>query len=44
MTGSDDEGWQSDESIPYAESADHTWKRFLGKTFKSIKCGSLKIE
>ncbi len=39
MTGSDDEGWQSDESIPYAESADHTWKRFLGKTFKSIKCG-----
>ena len=44
MTGSDDEGWQSDESIPYAESADHTWKRFLGKTFKSIKCGSLKVE
>ena len=44
MTGSDYEGWQSDESIPYAESADHKWKRFLGKTFKSIKCGSLKIE
>ena len=44
MTGSDDEGWQSDESIPYAESADHKWKRFLGKTFKSIKCGSLKFE
>ena len=44
MTGSDDEGWQSDESIPYAESVDHTWKRFLGKTFKSIKCGSLKFE
>lgn len=44
MTGSDDDGWQSDESIPYAESADHKWKRFLGKTFKSIKCGSLKIE
>lgn len=44
MTGSDDEGWQSDESIPYAESADHKWKRFLGKTFKSIKCGSHKIE
>ena len=43
MTGSDDEGWQSDESIPYAESADHKWKRFLGKTFKSIKCGSLKF-
>lgn len=44
MTGSDDEGWQSDESIPYAESEDHIWKRFLGKTFKSIKCGSLKFE
>ena len=44
MTGSDDEGWQSDESIPYANSADHTWKRFLGKTFKSIKCGSFKVE
>lgn len=44
MTGSDYEGWQSDESIPYAESADHKWKRFLGKTFKSIKFGSLKIE
>ena len=44
MTGSDDEGWQSDESNPYAESADHKWKRFLGKTFQSIKCGSLKIE
>ena len=44
MTGSDDEGWQSDESIPYAKSEDHTWKRFLGKTFKSIKCGSLKFE
>ena len=44
MTGSDDEGWQSDESIPYADSEDHRWKRFLGKTFKSIKCGSLKFE
>lgn len=44
MTGSDDEGWQSDESIPYADSKDHRWKRFLGKTFKSIKCGSLKFE
>ena len=42
MTGSDDEGWQSDESIPYAESEDHKWKRFLGKTFKSIKCGGIK--
>ena len=44
MTGSDDEGWQSVESEPYARSDDHTWKRFLGKTFKSIKCGSLKFE
>lgn len=44
MTGSDDEGWQSNESIPYADSEDHKWKRFLGKTFKSIKCGSLKFE
>ena len=42
MTGSDDEGWQSDESIPYAESEDHKWKRFLGKTFKSITCGGIK--
>lgn len=31
MTGSDDEGWQSNESIPYADSEDHKWKRFLGK-------------
>lgn len=44
MTGSDDEGWQSDESKKYANSEDHRWKRFLGKTFKSIKCGSLKFE
>ena len=44
MTGSDDEGWQSDESEPYANSADHQQRLFLGKTFKSIKCGRTKYE
>lgn len=44
MTGSDVEGWQSDESNPYAKSPDHTRLQFLGKTFKSIKCGSIKVE
>lgn len=44
MRGSDDEGWQSDESNPYAKSPDHTRLQFLGKTFKSIKCGSIKVE
>ena len=44
MTGSDVEGWQSDESNPYAKSPDHTRLHFLGKTFKSIKCGSIKVE
>lgn len=39
MTGSDDEGWQSDESEPYANTPDHVRGTFLGKTFKSIKCG-----
>ena len=39
MTGSDDEGWQSVESEPYANSEDHKRPRFLGKRFKSIKCG-----
>ena len=39
MTGSDDEGWRSDESEPYANSPDHKQRKFLGKTFKSIKCG-----
>ena len=38
MTGSDDEGWQSDESKKYAKSPDHKQRQFLGKTFKSIKC------
>lgn len=40
MTGSDDEGWQSDESEKYANSPDHKRVQFLGKRFLSIKCGS----
>ena len=44
MTGSDDEGWQSVESVPYARSEDHIRIRFLGKKFKSIKCGRIKFE
>lgn len=44
MTGSDDEGWQSVESKPYARSDDHIRIRFLGKKFKSIQCGSIKFE
>ncbi len=44
MTGSDYEGWQSDESKPYARSNDHTRKWFLGKNFKSITCGNIKYE
>ena len=40
MTGSDYEGWKSDESEKYANSPDHVQRQFLGKTFKSIKCGS----
>ena len=39
MTGSDYEGWKSDESKKYAKSPDHVQRQFLGKTFKSIKCG-----
>lgn len=43
MTESDVEGWRSDESsADYEDSADHRRKRFLGKTFKSIKCGRTK--
>ena len=38
MTGSDDEGWKSDESKNYAKSEYHKQQQFLGKTFKSIKC------
>lgn len=44
MTGSDDEGWQSVESVPYARSDDHLYIRFLGKKFKSITCGNIKFE
>lgn len=40
MTGSDDEGWQSDESKKYIDSEDHKRVLFLGKKFLSIKCGS----
>ena len=39
MTGSDDERWQSDESEPYAKSAEHVQRLFLGKIFHSIQCG-----
>lgn len=42
MTGSDDEGWRSDESEPYAKTPDHVLRKFLGKIFKSIKCGRIK--
>ena len=42
MTGSDDEGWQSDESKNYANSEDHKRPRFLGKKFHSITCGGIK--
>ena len=38
MTGSDYEGWKS-ESEDYEDSDDHLRRRFLGKIFKSIKCG-----
>ena len=40
MTGSDIDGWKSDESEKYANSPDHVQRQFLGKIFKSIKCGS----
>ena len=42
MTGSDDEGWHSDESEPYANSPDHVRPKFLGKKFHSITCGGIK--
>lgn len=44
MTGSDDEGWHSVESAPYARSDDHLQIQFLGKKFKSITCGNIKFE
>ena len=34
------EEWQSDESKKYIDSEDHKRVLFLGKKFKSIKCGS----
>ena len=40
MTGSDYEGWKSDESKKYIDSEDHKRVLFLGKKFLSIKCGS----
>lgn len=39
MTGSDIDGWRSDESEKYANSPDHVRPEFLGKRFHSIKCG-----
>lgn len=40
MTKKDIEAWQSDESENYINSEDHKRVLFLGKKFKSIKCGS----
>ena len=42
MTGRDIDGWRSDESKKYAKSPDHVQRQFLGKIFKSIKCGRYK--
>ena len=43
MTGSDIDGWRSDESGEnYAKSSDHVRTTFLRKRFKSITCGSIK--
>ena len=40
MTGSDIDGWRSDESGEnYSNSPDHVRRTFLRKIFKSIKCG-----
>ena len=39
MTGSDIDGWRSDESEKYAKSSDYVRQIFLRKKFKSIKCG-----
>jgi len=39
MTKKDIDAWQSDESKKYANSPDHKQRQFLGKIFKSIKCG-----
>ena len=43
MTGSDIDGWRSDESGKYVRSDDHLRRRFLGKIFNSIQCGSIKF-
>ena len=43
MTGSDIDGWRSDESGKnYIRSEDHVRRTFLRKIFKSIKCGRYK--
>lgn len=42
MTGSDDEGWHSVESVSYKRSDDHLQRRFLGTIFNSITCGGIK--
>ena len=43
MTGSDIDGWRSDESGEnYADSPDHKQRQFLRKRFKSITCGRYK--
>lgn len=43
MTGSDIDGWRSDESGEnYANSPDHVRTTFLRNIFKSIKCGPYK--
>lgn len=43
MTGSDIDGWRSDESGEnYANSPDHVRTTFLRKRFKSITCGGIK--
>ena len=42
MKGSDDEGWHSVESEPYANTPDHVRPKFLGKKIKSITCGGIK--
>ena len=42
MTGSDIDGWRSDESEKYADSPDHNQRQFLRKRFKSITCGRYK--
>lgn len=41
MRGSDDEGWQSNESANYVRSDDHLRVQFLGKEFHSITCGNI---